>query len=256
MPRKQPAAATQNDLENYLRETLADLRLSDEERQVLRTLGKNVDIERARFMRNKAFELVRKQLDSAPETLRPTLKWLEQVIKTLDVATTREEIHASACFSPGPACRNKVCGLLKSAAKSVDICVFTITDGIISKAIIDAHKRGVAVRVITDDEKSLDGGSDIDILRDHGVPLVMDMSENHMHHKFAIFDGECLLNGSFNWTRSATEFNQENIMVTTNPALVAPFRTEFEKLWRAFAKLRPKRPPRVLVKKTSEGGKL
>lgn len=61
-----------------------------------------------------------------------------------------------------------------------------------------------------------------------------------MHHKFAIFDGQCLLNGSFNWTRSTTESNQENLLVTTNPALVEFFRKEFERLRRAFAKPCPK----------------
>ena len=27
--------------------------------------------------------------------------------------------------------------------------------------------------------------------------------DGHMHHKFAIFDGERLINGSYNWTRGA-----------------------------------------------------
>ena len=105
--------------------------------------------------------------------------------------------------------------------------------------MLAAHKRGVGVRIITDDEESLDGGSDVYFLHDHGIPMAMDMSENHMHHKFAIFDGEWLLNGSFNWTRSASEFNQENLLVTTNPALVEPFKAEFERLWRLFSRLRP-----------------
>jgi phosphatidylserine/phosphatidylglycerophosphate/cardiolipin synthase-like enzyme len=34
------------------------------------------------------------------------------------------------------------------------------------------------------------------------------------HHKFAIFDGKTLLNGSYDWTRSAFTKNEENVLVT------------------------------------------
>lgn len=42
----------------------------------------------------------------------------------------------------------------------------------------------------------------------------------HMHHKFAVIDGRLLVNGSFNWTRQAVLYNQENCVVTDNPQLV------------------------------------
>jgi cardiolipin hydrolase len=52
-----------------------------------------------------------------------------------------------------------------------------------------------------------------------------------MHHKFALFDGKRLLTGSFNWTRSASEQNEENMIVTPDPVLVAAFQGRFEALW-------------------------
>jgi cardiolipin hydrolase len=42
------------------------------------------------------------------------------------------------------------------------------------------------------------------------------------------------VNGSFNWTRSATDYNQENILVTNEPKLVAAYLAEFEGLWNEF----------------------
>eukprot|EP00695_Tsukubamonas_globosa_P000346 TRINITY_DN1252_c0_g1_i2.p1 TRINITY_DN1252_c0_g1~~TRINITY_DN1252_c0_g1_i2.p1 ORF type:complete len:195 (+),score=53.33 TRINITY_DN1252_c0_g1_i2:63-647(+) len=59
---------------------------------------------------------------------------------------------------------------LQEAKKSLDVCVFTITDDRISQKLIDAHKRGVKVRVITDDEKAHDLGSDVEKLAAAGVP--------------------------------------------------------------------------------------
>ena len=63
----------------------------------------------------------------------------------------------------------------------------------------------------------------------------MDNTPNHMHHKFALIDQRVLVNGSFNWTRSATEYNQENILVTDEQGLVAAYLREFESLWEEFS---------------------
>jgi phosphatidylserine/phosphatidylglycerophosphate/cardiolipin synthase-like enzyme len=56
-----------------------------------------------------------------------------------------------------------------------------------------------------------------------------------MHHKFALFDGQLLLNGSFNWTRSASLNNEENLLVTDNVVLVRSYQQQFELLWLRFA---------------------
>jgi phosphatidylserine/phosphatidylglycerophosphate/cardiolipin synthase-like enzyme len=136
-----------------------------------------------------------------------------------------------AHFSPGEACRARIMGLLDGARASADICVFTITDDSISERIVAAHRRGVSVRVITDNEKSLDEGSDARGLERVGVAVRVDRSEAHMHHKYAIFDEEVLLTGSYNWTRSAALYNRENLVVTREARLVVAFGRDFETLW-------------------------
>lgn len=118
----------------------------------------------------------------------------------------------------------------------VEVCVFTITDNRISEAIARAHRRGVQVRVVTDDDKLFDPGSDIQQLAAAGVPVRMDKTEYHMHHKFAIFDGTLLLNGSYNWTRAAALYNEENYILTGDPRLIRPFAELFQQLWERFAR--------------------
>ena len=90
------------------------------------------------------------------------------------------------------------------------------------------------MRVISDDDKAHDRGSDVHRLADSGVPVRTDHSPNHMHHKFAIFDRMLLVNGSYNWTRSAAERNEENLVVTDDQRIVGCFQAEFEKLWDQF----------------------
>lgn len=143
-----------------------------------------------------------------------------------------------ACFSPGEDCLDAIRDAFEGARRTADVCVFTITDDRIRDAMLAARRRGVALRVISDNDKSMDEGSDIDPLRRAGVDVRVDETEAHMHHKFAVIDGARLLTGSYNWTRSAARYNQENLVITDDAALVGVFVREFERLWGAFA------PPR------------
>lgn len=134
-------------------------------------------------------------------------------------------------FSPGEACLRAIQSRLASAKRKIDICVFTITDDRIAIGILDAHRRGVRVRVVTDNDKALDEGSDVRRLERGGVEVRQDRTEYHMHHKFAVFDERVVLTGSYNWTRGAARNNEENLVVSDDPRMVGPFREEFESLW-------------------------
>lgn len=134
-------------------------------------------------------------------------------------------------FSPGPDCKNLIIEHIKSAALDLWVCVFTISDNDITRALLRAHQQGVNLRIITDNDKSMDAGSDIFELEDAGIQIRTDQSSSHMHHKFSIADGSRLITGSYNWTRSAEQYNQENIIATEHPDLVRPFKIEFRRLW-------------------------
>ena len=134
-------------------------------------------------------------------------------------------------FSPGEDCVNHIIDLINEAYNQIDICVFTISDDRISRAIVDAMKNGVEIRIISDNFKVEDTGSDIEDLSRVGIPVKLDTTENHMHHKFMIIDKKIVLTGSYNWTRSAALYNQENIISTDDEEVVSKFSNEFEKLW-------------------------
>lgn len=219
------------ELERLLYLSIEDHSLDTNEKHQFRVLTENVSLEKIRFMRNKAFHLVREQLQHGADIGR-LLKWLEQLLKALDANTS--ESRARVCFSPGEQCLVGIIDVLHGAKVSVDICVFTISDDRITTAIRNAHERGVAVRIISDNDKSNDRGSDIDLLQQAGLAVKLDRSPNHMHHKFAIVDDKTLLNGSFNWTRSASEYNEENIVIVDDPHQVAAFSERFEALWLAY----------------------
>ena len=224
------------DVEKALLETFEDYRLSKNEKYALAKVFKDFDhnTEMLRYTRNRAFEIVKKQIRDSDQYQYESIKWLEQIIKTLDVSqpTSQESGKVEAYFSPGETCAKQIISLIRSAKKSIDICVFTISDDSISREIVKAHQRKIPVRIITDDDKANDLGSDIGLFIKKGIDVKMDNSPSHMHHKFAIFDEKTLVNGSFNWTRSASRYNQENVVVMSNPNLVKTFLNTFENLWK------------------------
>lgn len=138
---------------------------------------------------------------------------------------------SDAYFSPGEACRVVIVNQIKTAVRQLQICVFTISDDHITDAIITAHKRGMDIRVITDNDKSRDQGSDIELLARQGVAVKMDRTSNHMHHKFMIMDGKAVITGSYNRTRSAALYNHENILLTRDAGVVKSFLKQFGQLW-------------------------
>ncbi len=181
------------------------------------------------FLRSKIFDLAKShQSDMSKENI---IDWIESANKMTLGSSDTTHSKAKVFFSPGTQCRDAILSQIRRAVSNLKICVFTISDNFISDEIISAHKRGVDVKIITDNKKSEDRGSDILALESYGIPVVMDHTRNHMHHKFCIADGRTLLTGSYNWTRSAAEFNQENVLVTTDQNVVKRSMGEFERLW-------------------------
>jgi mitochondrial cardiolipin hydrolase len=220
------------ELLRQLEDSLSDARLSDDEKRLLtQTLrGAELPEEGLRQLRNQAFELVRGRLgELAPLAL---VRWLDGVVRALDVSRSPAGAQrAQAYFSPGEDCLDAIVGQLRGCRHSADLCVFTLSDDRISREVLAAHRRGVALRLVTDDAKAFDLGSDVAALRDAGVPVAVDRTPAHMHHKFALFDGGWLLNGSYNWTRSACQYNEENLVLCNDPGLIRQFAQLFERLW-------------------------
>jgi mitochondrial cardiolipin hydrolase len=231
----------QNEIKTTLTQTFEDFRLSKGEKYALAEVFSGIadDPEALKFARNRAFDLLEEHFRVSHDHHSESLRWLEQIVKLLDQANESQAVpRTAAYFSPGHECAGRIMALSKAAQKSIDVCVFTIADDNISDELRAAHKRGIRVRIITDDDKSKDRGSDVRSFVRAGIEVKMDNSPHHMHHKFAVFDGSQLVNGSFNWTRSASHNNQENIVVTDDTHLVAEFQRAFEGLWQQTRRAR------------------
>lgn len=227
-----------DELERALADTLEDLRLSRAERKALIEVidVEPLDARQRAILRARVFDMARTALDAANG--QAVLAWVEDIVRLLDSSAAEDEaepVDVEAWFSPGDAPLRGILKQLQQVRRSADLCVFTVTDDRISDGILSIASRGVQVRIISDNDKRHDLGSDVARFLDAGIEVALDATPAHMHHKFAIFDDVRLLTGSFNWTRAASSDNHENLLLTSDARLVGIYRSEFERLWSRYS---------------------
>jgi len=145
------------------------------------------------------------------------------------------EIQTEAYFSPRGGCTDAIVNLIKNSNKTIDVAIYSFTSKKIAKALIDAHNRGVKIRVIIDYGNGKSRYCVGPLLEEAGIEVRYKKGSGGglMHHKYAIYDGKALSTGSFNWTGSAEKRNDENLVVIRNDAkLIEAFQKNFNKLWK------------------------
>lgn len=77
-------------------------------------------------------------------------------------------------YSHGTTSLSELYRYLNSCRKSMDVCVYVMTSVELAGIVLSMHKRGVSVRVITDDEQEKIAGSQIWSLRKAGIVVRTD----------------------------------------------------------------------------------
>ena len=123
--------------------------------------------------------------------------------------------------------------LYLSSIQTLDIAIYSLTYPVVVKAIGDAQKRGVRVRVLTDKVQA--GGKSqtvaIDDLLLLGIPVKINTHSGLMHLKMSIIDSKVATTGSYNYSAAATNTNDEMLVVISEPSFVQRCSREFSKLW-------------------------
>ncbi|MFB3923335.1 MAG: phospholipase D-like domain-containing protein [Terriglobia bacterium] len=138
-------------------------------------------------------------------------------------------------FSDRDRVAERIIAAINHTRRSLHIAVYALTHADIASAIESAAQRGVEVRIVSDQRQANEPSSEISFLRSKGVAIRLSRGykgdRSIMHNKFAVFDGRLAVTGSFNWTTSADHYNFENAVFISDPAGVARFEVEFERIW-------------------------
>lgn len=116
-------------------------------------------------------------------------------------------------FSPDGGIREEIIEQISASQEFIDVAMYSFTSEPIAEALVRAKNRGVRVRILLDKLQAAGRYSQHQYLLDNGVRIITDVHGGIMHNKIAIIDGRVLLTGSFNWTKSAEERNEENLLL-------------------------------------------
>lgn len=128
----------------------------------------------------------------------------------------------------------RLISILSAATRTVDLALYSFTDDQLGAAVIGAHGRGVAVRVILDQAQPTAQGGEYPKLIAAGIEVVVEKVTGLMHHKSLVVDGTITVTGSYNWSDAADRSNFENVVVIVCPEVAASFAGEFNRLWNAL----------------------
>lgn len=136
-----------------------------------------------------------------------------------------------AYFSPQDSLYPRLVRLIQGAEKSIYAAFYKLELKEVSDALLEAHERGIKVRIFSDDMTFRSEKSRLDSLNEF-LPVKTDKDPaSFMHHKFCVIDEKIVWTGSFNPTYSGSSRENNNAVVVTSSLVSAQFIREFERLW-------------------------
>lgn len=147
---------------------------------------------------------------------------------------------AQVFFTPDDNIRNELLRLIKQELEAIKIAIFVITDKEITQTLLDARERGIRIELVTDASCLKERAHKINQLCDRGCsvyiynPSYCNQASSIMHHKFALFTnsaGKSLVwTGSYNFTKAASSYNQENALILEDQKTFELFSNQFRRL--------------------------
>lgn len=119
---------------------------------------------------------------------------------------------------------------LADATLRVDAALYRLNSTPIADALIEARRRGVVVRIVTETDYIEE--AQVKRLQDVEIPVVDDDGrEGFMHHKFVVIDERYVWTGSYNTTYNGAYRNNNNVMFIDSVSLAYNFTQEFRELF-------------------------
>jgi phosphatidylserine/phosphatidylglycerophosphate/cardiolipin synthase-like enzyme len=122
---------------------------------------------------------------------------------------------------------------IQSAQSRVDMAASQLDLPGVIQALLDAKRRGVVVRVVTDvdilaDKKENQAFKE---LQSSGIPVVGGNPKGIMHDKFVVVDQSAVWTGSWNLTTNDTYRYNNNTILIRSPELARNYTATFEKMF-------------------------
>ena len=123
---------------------------------------------------------------------------------------------------------------INTATSSVDMAIYQFDLPDATQALLNAAQRGVKVRVITDQDETLEDPKEnpaLVQLQQAGIPVIGGNTDAIMHNKYAVVDRQRVWTGTWNFTDNDTyRYNNTGLWIES-PELAANYTAAFETLF-------------------------
>jgi phosphatidylserine/phosphatidylglycerophosphate/cardiolipin synthase-like enzyme len=141
-----------------------------------------------------------------------------------------------ALFAPEDGVASRVIREIRAARRSIHFLAFSFTSGEIAAAMMDRLPDGLALfGVLEDAQARSNSGAQFGALEAAGATVYLDANPRNMHHKVIVLDGSVVITGSYNFTGSAENKNDEDLLIIRSPELAAAFEAEFRRVFNQAA---------------------
>jgi phosphatidylserine/phosphatidylglycerophosphate/cardiolipin synthase-like enzyme len=157
----------------------------------------------------------------------------DTVAETPNPALTIDGTEVDTYFSPDDGVLNALVPLLDSAQESIYFLAYSFTSNELGDIVRLKAKAGLTVQGVMDAEQVVSNqGTEYDPFKQAGMMVRKDGNEGLLHHKVFIVDGKIVAFGSYNFSKSAEENNDENLIIVYNEAIAQQFIQEFQRDWK------------------------
>ncbi len=143
--------------------------------------------------------------------------------------------NVRVAFTPEDDVAGQMVDAIAHARRQVLVQAFSFTHDQIARALLDAHRRGVEVKLIADREQTekMDRGQVSGLARG-GIPVWLDGDHQSAHNKVIVIDAgtpsAMVITGSFNFTRAAQHKNAENVVfISGNETLAQTYAQNWQR---------------------------
>ncbi len=135
-------------------------------------------------------------------------------------------------FSPDDGVAAQILALLQDAQESIYFMAFSFTANDLGDAIRQRAADGLTVAGVMDDgQVTSNTGTEYDPFMQAGLDVRLDGNPGLMHHKVIIIDRSIVITGSYNFSTSAEERNDENVVIIFNSNVAAKYLEEFQRVY-------------------------
>ncbi|PWB71503.1 MAG: hypothetical protein C3F07_14065 [Anaerolineales bacterium] len=154
------------------------------------------------------------------------------VAQTPNPSVTLNGTRVDTYFSPDDHVLTAIYNLLSEAQGSIYFLAFSFTSNELGEVVREKAEAGLTVKGVMDEEQiASNTGTEFDPFRQAGLDVRIDGIDGQMHHKVFIVDGKIVVFGSYNFSRSAEERNDENIIIVYNQQIAEQFMLEFQRIY-------------------------